>query len=483
MDEMVRFLPGLIAVGGAGLAFVAALWACNVKIDPSVLDDAGADAFAPSTVSCHVPEDCKSHYPCITPRCDLSTDKCVFEVCPTGDQCTAVSCTTINECGRTAAIHFHGSFAIPEGLACPSCVGAVFPWVFVASTRTLHAYRVSDPTDSTPPEVPVTALGFTPKATLTVGRRVYFVGGPAGTNGAPYQLQVAFIDVPADPGVPVVRAHLTAYPFPSPDLKFDGVVAGSDDQLFSLHRVSTTENMVTVFRDQELLMHVQPDQDPGQLNFVAAANYPANGHTIGFSNGRLVVYRADPANGGAGTFSFDTQPGVTGASNSGETPLPDMGTPGAVTFAQTADGAIYWSAALRKPPVPNTPQQISGVRIALATDGGNAFTATSPVDLEVYDTGLPEQNGPISNPYVGPIATIGNGAAIALASARENPQQTSVQVLTRNGATLALVPGKRFLVNGRADQVAVAGIDGYGYVVNPDTPTTMTVHMLSTGCQ
>jgi hypothetical protein len=480
---MRRVVLGVAALGAGVAGVLATLAACNVKIDASVLDDAGADVFAPSVIACHAPGDCKSVDPCVTARCDDGTQKCVFEVCPSADQCSAASCTTVSKCGQASSFGFHaGSFPIAEGLGCPSCVGAVFPFVFVATNLQVRAYRVSDPTNSTPPEVPVTRLGFAPRAVLTSGRRVYFVGGPNGSSQSPYQLQVAWIDVPADAGAKSMHAHEATYPYPSTDFRLDGVIAGSDDQLFSLRRVQTNEANATVFRDQELLMHVEPTQDPGQLNFVAPTNYPANGQTVGFSNGRLVVYHPSA---GVGAFSFDTTPGANGAANTGDQATPDMGTPGASTFAQTADGAIYWATALRKPPVPNQTQAIGGVRLAIPLpDGGGAFSVPSRIDLETYDTGLPETNGqPNPNPYVGAIAPVGTGSALALAAARENPAQTSVQLVTRTGGTIALAAGKRFLVPARVDQVAVGGTDGFGYVVNPDTANTMTVHIFSASCQ
>ena len=482
---MRRVLFGVAALAASTAVGAAAVLACNVKIDASVLDDAGADVFAPSVVACHAPGDCKSADPCVNARCDDGTQKCVYDVCPTGDQCSAASCTTVKKCGQASAFGYHaGSFALAEGLGCPSCVGAVFPYLFVVSNLQVRAFRVSDPTNSNPPEIPVTRLGFAPHTVLTSGRRVYFVGGPTGATSSPYALQVAWVDVPADPGVKSIHAREATFPFPSPDFRFDGVIVGQDDQLFSLHRVQTYENNANVVRDQELLMHVSPSQDPGQLNFSAPTGYPANGQTVAFSNSRLVVYRA---NAGVGAFSFDFQPGTSASSNSGDQPLPDMGTPGASTFAQTADGAVYWATALRKPPVQNQPQLIGGVRLAIPLgDGGGVFGVPSRIDLETYDTGLPEQNGqpnPNPNPYVGPIAPMGNGVALALAAAKENPGQTSVQLVTRNGGTLALAPGKRFLVPGRVDQVAAAGTDGFGYVVNPDTASTMTVHIFSASCQ
>ena len=489
MRRIVLGMAAMAALGAGAAAVTAALAACNVKIDASVLDDAGTDAFAPSVIACHAPGDCKSADPCVTARCDDGTQQCVFDVCPTGDQCTAASCTTVGKCGQATGFAFHaGSFPIAEGLGCPSCVGAVFPFVFVATNLQVRAYRVSDPTNAAPPEVPVTRLGFSPRTVLTSGRRVYFIGGPNGASQSPYQLQVAWIDVPADAGVKSMRAHEATYPYPSTDFRFDGVIAGSDDQLFALHRVQTYESNATVFRDQELLWHVAASQDVGQLNFFAPTNYPANGQTVGFSNGRLVVYHASAATAttpGVGAFSFDTTPGQNGATNTGDQVVPDMGSPGASTFSQTSDGAIYWATALRNPPVQNQTQTIAGVRLAIPLpDGGGVFSVPSRIDLEKYDTALPETNGqPNPNPYVGAVAPVGNGAALALAAAKENSAQTSVQLVTRNGATIALAPGKRFLVPARVDQVAVGGTNGFGYVVNPDTANAMTVHIFSASCQ
>ena len=127
---MTRWFIALGALGLAALSWVCLLEACSLSIDETAINDAGADAFAPPVVECFGPNDCKSSDPCVTPRCDTAAQQCVFEVCPTGDKCSAVSCTTIQTCGRVAPFSFQaGNFAIPEGLACPSCVGAVFPYL------------------------------------------------------------------------------------------------------------------------------------------------------------------------------------------------------------------------------------------------------------------------------------------------------------------------------------------------------------------
>lgn len=471
----------VLAVGSGALT--VGLAACNPDIDVSRLEDAG-DVYDPSVIPCNAPSDCNTGAACVSSRCDEATRRCVFEVCPTGNACSAISCTTSNKCGRPASFGFQaGTFKIPEGLACPSCVGAVFPYLFVVSNLGLHAYRVSDPTIAMPPELPITALGFTPHTVLTSGRRVYFIGGPTGANDTPYKLQVAWVDAPADVGVNQIRVRRTVFPFPSPDFRFDGAVVGAEDQLFAFHRVQTYENNANVGRDQELLMRAVPAQDPGQLNFIAPKDYPANGRSVAYTNGRLAVYRN---NAGIGTWNFNVQPGTSNSTSVGETPLPNMGTPSGSTFAHTADGAVYWSTALRAPPpAQGQPQMISGVRIGMALgDGGGAFGLGALADIEMYGAGLQENNGqPNPNPYVGPVVPMGNNAALVLAAARENPLQTSVQIVNRAGGNLTLAPGKRFLTTARVDQVAAAGTDGFGYVVDPVTPDSMTVTIFSAGCQ
>jgi hypothetical protein len=480
---MKHWVFGLSAVlmGTGLLAF--ALGACSVKIDESAIYDGGADAFAPAVVNCTADKDCSSSDSCVTGKCDPGTQACKFEVCPTGDQCSAISCTTANRCGRVSPFGFNaGSFTIPEGLACSSCVGAVFPYVFVVSNLRVHAFRVSDPTDTTPPELPITDLGFTPKTVVTQGRRIYFVGGPTGASSQPYKLQVAWVDAPADVGVTSLRAHIVTLPFPSPDFRYDGVIAGGDNQLFALHRVQSYEMNMGVVRDQELLMNITSELDPGMLNFILPKAYPANGHSVSFSNGRLVVYRNEK---NVGTFNFGQNPGTPEAATSADTPLPGMGTVGAVSsFGQSADGTVYWASTLRLPPMPNQQQMLSGVRLAVPLSaGGGAFNLGSKVDLETYaGNGFPENNGD-GNPYAGPLVSMGTGALLALAAARENSGQTSIQVVTNNNGALALAPGKRLVVKQRVDQVAAAGTDGFGYVVTPDTADSMTVHTFSPGCQ
>jgi hypothetical protein len=481
---MKHWLLGLsaLAMGSGLLAF--ALGACSVKIDESAIYDAGADAFAPSVVTCTSDSDCTSGDSCVTGKCDIPNSACKFEVCPTGDQCSAISCTTANRCGRVSPFTFNaGSFQIQEGLACSSCVGAVFPYVFVVSNLRLHAYRVSDPTDETPPELTVSDLGFTPKQVVTQGRRVYFVGGPIGASNQPYELQVAYIDAPADVGVTSLRAHIITEPFPTQDFRFDGVIAGGDNQLFSLHRVQTYEMNMGVIRDQELLMTITNDLNPGMLNFIAPKNYPANGQSVAFSNGRLIVYRNEK---NVGTFDFGQDPGTADAATSADTPLPGMGTVGLdYAFAQSSDGTVFWSTTLRAPPpAQNQPQMLTGVRVGVPlVAGGGSFNLASHVDLETYGgMGFQENNGD-QIPYAGPIVSMGTNYVLALASARENSSQTSVQVINNANGNLTLAPGKRLVLKQRVDQVAVAGTDGFGYVVTPDTVDTMTVHTFSAGCQ
>lgn len=481
---MKHWVLGLTTLSlGAGLLSFA-LGACSVKIDESAIYDAGADAFAPSVVGCTADSDCTSGDSCVTGKCDPATQACKFEVCPTGDQCSAISCTTANRCGRVSPFGFNaGSFTIPEGLACSSCAGAVFPYVFVVSNLRVHAFRVSDPTDTTPPELPITDLGFTPKQVVTQGRRVYFVGGPIGASNAPYKLQVAYVDAPADVGVTSLRAHVITEPFPSNEFRFDGVIPGGDNQLFALHRVQSYEMNMGVIRDQELLMKITSELDPGMLNFIAPKGYPANGQSVAFSNGRLVVYRNEK---NVGTFNFGQDPGTAAAATSADTALPGMGTVGSdYSFTQSSDGTVYWASTIRlPPPMQNQPQMLSGVRIGVPlVAGGGSFNLASKVDLEPYaGAGFPENSGD-QIPYVGPIVPMGTGYVLALASARENSAQTSIQVVTNNNGNLTVVPGKRFVVKQRVDQVAAAGTDGFGYVVTPDTVDSMTVHTFSAGCQ
>jgi hypothetical protein len=475
------FLAGALATVAAASAFGA----CNPSIDASVLDDAGADVFAPGVIACTSDKDCgKSGDSCVSHHCDTASGKCVYEVCPTGAACVATSCTTANTCGRQQTYGYQaGSFAIPEGLACPGCVGAVFPYLFIVSNTRVHAFRMTDPYNQNPKELLMDDIGFTPNVVLTSGRRVYFIGGPSGTSVMPYKLQVAWVDAPADVGVPNIRAQVGAYPYPSPDFRFDGVVAGSDDQLFSFHRVVTYENNQSVYRYQELLTHIDPGPAvPGQLDFISPTNYPANGTSVAFSNGRLAVYRSDK---NVGAWSFDVPPGVNGSTNSGDTPLPTMGNPGASTFAQTAGGTVYWSAALRAPAVMNQPQLITGVRIGVPlADGGGSFALANTVDLETYAPGEQENTGQNpQNPYVGPIVPLDENTVLALAAARENVAQASVQLLTRAGGALTLTAGKRFLTKGRVDQVGTAGSNGFGYIVDPDTADSMTVFTFAAGCQ
>ena len=187
---------------------------------------------------------------------------------------------------------------------------------------------------------------------------------------------------------------------------------------------------------------------------------------------------------GVGTWGFDAPPGAAASTYSADTPLPAFGTPGASTFAQSSDGAVYWAAALRAPPMQNMPQLITGVRLAAPLgDPGGAFSLGVPVDLETYATGQQENNGqPNPNPYVGPIVPMGTGFVLALAAARENTSQASVQLLTRGAGNLALVPGDRVLTTARVDEVAAAGTEGFAYVANPQTADTMIVHIFASGC-
>src|SRR5262249_15325885 len=158
-------------------------------------------------------------------------------------------------------------------------------------------------------------------------------------------------------------------------------------------------------------------------------------------------------------FSFDDKPGTNGANNLGAEALTDVGVPGASSFGQGQDGSVYWSLALRNVPDAGNQYTVSGVRLVQVLGDANAgtFSSQGKVDLETFQTPIPDPsaNGtPDPNPFVGPIAPIGTTALLALAAARENPVQTSVQLVLRANGGLQVAPGKRFLVTSRVDHVA-----------------------------
>jgi hypothetical protein len=481
-------------------AFVAVMSACSLGLDeskigaglhdasigpnedaPATSDDAGdAGAVDTGPPGCVHDTDCTSTNACRIGTCS-DAGACVYDVCPTG-ACQGSSCTTTgttSACSAPATYGFHASsITVSAGaVGCNGnasvCLAASYPFAFVGTTEGVVAYAVNDPSNSSPPPVPVLGVPFVPSAITAMGSRVYFLGGVAG-SGPTWRAQLAWVDVPSDPLVPSLQAR-SAF-----DTTIESAVssawAATDGSLFLVDQSTTLNFPIAEIK--------APLKDNDTLGFFPSADVPVGAAPVIASGDRVVVWRNDPV---AYTtyFSFETNPATLNANNSGEQSTligadggVSMGpTAGQSTYAQGADGSVLWNGASIVIVDGGTPALATTRMAWLVADGTTTtFDPSTNIDVEVYAT--PQ---PLGTPLVGPIAWIDANTALVLAAAHELPSETSVQVAVKT-PTAALAQGRRTIVPVGVGSVGAAASNGYGYVLESDSTGTLELHVFAPAC-
>jgi hypothetical protein len=486
----------LAAVAGlAGVTF--GLASCSLGLDEALIDQtveasasdaAVVDSFvaeggdgaplSPEGVLCTKDEDCAGTSGCFAARCDVPRKACVFQVCRQ-PACNSGLCDVASaKCGAPRPYKYRATqFPVGAQVGCGGvlsrCFAAVYPFVFVGTVNGVVAFPANDPLNATPTPVPVTGLGFIPSQIVASGSRIYFLGTPVGI-GVSSRVPIAYADVPPDPFAAKVGVTTVLATFNRPATDPLVLLARGNDTALLLDT-----NVATAYASAPI---VPPLVEPTVLNSTGTA-FTAGAFPLAASGSRLLLGQINPM--GSPIFGFVNAAGSATAQTVADVPLA-AAAPAAnpQAFAQSADGAIFWSylSLTSAPPGPPAPANRAVKGYFLVADPAAAIDPTTGVDLELYAA------TPLGTSSVGPVAMLDAKTAMVTTANPANPGAvTNVSFVTRQ--PLALVKNadmqpRRHQITLNVAQLAVAGSNGLGYVlaVDPAAPAAPQVHVFDPAC-
>lgn len=494
-DRRAAVVLTACVLGGATLALAS----CSLGLDEALIgkvseagsaDVAQSDALVaeggdgalpplnPEAGVCTKDEDCKGTAGCLTARCDVPRKACVFEVCRQPACNSAVCDVVAAKCGAPRPYKFRVTqFPVGAQIGCGGglgrCFAAVYPFVFVGTTNGVVAFAANDPLDATPASIPVTGLGFVPNQIVASGSRVYFLGTPVGT-GASSRVPIAYADVPPDPfaakiGVTTVLATFNR---------------AATDPLALLPRGNDTALLVDVnVATAYASAPIEPPLAEPAVSTSTGIAFSAGSAPVAVSGSRLVTGQINAA--GQPIFAFVNAAGSATPQTTADVPI-DTADPAAnpQAFAQSADGAIFWSyVSLATPPGgPIAPLVRAAKGYFLVADSAASFDPAAGIDLEVYGA------APAGTPTIGPIAMLDSKTVMVTTSSPANPGAvTNVSFVTRQPLSLvknADMQPRRFPITLNVGQLAAAGSNGLGYIlaVDPAAPTAPQVYVFDPAC-
>jgi hypothetical protein len=442
--------------------------------------DGALPPIQPEAGVCTKDDDCKGTAGCLTAKCDIPRKACVLDVCRQPACNSGVCDTAMQKCGaprpyKYRATQFPVGAQIGCGGALARCFAAVYPFVFVGTANGVVAFAANDPLNAAPASVPITGLGFVPTQIIASGSRVYFLGTPVGA-GTSSRVPVAYADVPPDPFAAKIGVTTVLAGFNRP--ASDPVVLatrGNDTALLLDVNVAAAYASAPV---------EPPLTEPVNFGSTGIA-FTAGALPVAMSGSRLVMGQINPA--AAAIFGFVNAAGSATPMTVADVPIPTAApASGPQYFAQSADGAVFWSyvSLTSAPPFPPGGPTIRAAKAYfLVADGAATFDPTGGIDLEVYPA------FPVGTPTVGPVAMLDSKTAMVTTSAPGNPGAlTNVGFVTR-GATVSIVKNadntpRRFPITLSVNQLAAAGSHGLGYIlaVDPAAPAAPTVHVFDPAC-
>lgn len=454
--------------------------------ETAALVDSGADTalppIQPEAGVCTKDDDCKGSGGCLAAKCDVPRKACVFDVCRT-PACNSATCdTNAMKCGaakpyKYRAAQFPVGAQIGCGGALQRCFAAVYPFVFVGTANGVLAFAADDPQSAAPASVPVVGLGFLPNQIVASGSRVYFVGTPVGT-GPTSRVPIAYADVPPSPFADEIQVQTVLVSWNRPASDGVALLARGNDTALLLDT-----NVMTSYASAAV---EPPLTEPVVLTANGVAITAGSG-PVAMSGSRLVVQQVNGA--ASALFAFVNNAGSATPMTTVDAPIPTAGpVSGPQFFAQSADGALFWSyvALTSAPPFP--PGVGPTIRAAkgyfLVADGAAAaFDPAAGIDLEVYP------NLPAGTPSAGPVAMLDAKTAMVAVAAPANPgMQTNIEFVTRSPAPAIVknadMSPRRFPITLSVNQLAAAGSNGLGYVlaVDPASPAAPTVYVFDPAC-
>lgn len=453
----------------------------------------GSDAGAGDAAARRAPDKCSADSECVPPNdcytghCDTALGSCTYTLCePKGRTCAAAACDPAKfTCGepRDYSMRVTSYSVTGVALGCHSadlCVSAAFPYVFLGTKDDVVALRADDLLATAPTRVAIEQVTIRPAQLVASGRRVWILGTPQGTS-PPYQLSIAWIDVPSDPTLQrlVGKTATVSYPFasatgfPAPDgglyVVYNELAEGFPAAVLK-PPLETGASMAVVNPAD-----AGAPSPPPAIPLVRVPSPPATSTIVASSGARLVAYR------GPGIVNAIEPGGTQGAAVGDDVALtPAYSSFGLPRFASSASGVVLMTSAIRADaPAPDcgctSRQHMSWVLPSAA----GASEPSQAADYETYQSpqapgGACRQCNPPYMTSPGQITPIDRRTALAAAPASENRAFTAVRTILRD--PLATPNKRRFVTsaaddpqgNVETDRIALTSSNGFGYLVLAD---------------
>jgi hypothetical protein len=435
-------------------------------------------ADAPPTLDagvCTKDSDCQSAAEagagCVTSaKCDPTWHVCMLTTCAVGACKAAVCNLTQQTCSVPTtygfeATHFGVSYG-GVGASVRYSIAAAWPYLFVVTTNGVVAYNVVDPSNSSPPLVPVHGVAFIPIAAIAVGRRVYFVSNTEG-NGPTYREAIAWVDVPQNPLLN--------------DLYASSAFVGTTETSVANVLSNGVDGMFIVYSSgkQYPTANVHPPLDESTtLSPFPNAGLATNAGIFAASGSRLVAYRYDGPSSNP-YLALVNGAATANAQTTSEQGISAYGPQSQQTIMGTGqDGTVLWTTAVDGVNDAGGPAGIESARLTWLLASGTAanFDTTAHVDLQTYS---PTTGANV----VGPPLWIDANTALGLAAASSgSTDSTSVQLVTKSPP--AVVASTRTLLSIDPGSVGVAASGGFGYVLAQDDSNnkSCSVYIFAPAC-
>lgn len=489
----------LAFLGLGGVAFVAAAASCSLGLDESLIGQVDGSAPLPSTnpvpdtstpetrppteagidgaatETCAKDADCKSASACLKGRCDLSINRCSYDVCPQTDPCRAAKCDVANDtCLPAVPIPLHEEFPSVDQFNSSGpyrAIAVVAPFVFVSTSSGVYAYSLQEPGA---PKTPISVAGapFLPSYLFASGRRLYMVGNLSGSLQR--RLPVAWLDVPRNPAAEL-RAESKFVPY-------NGQSA----------------NVVLPLAPEKLLVGYT---SPGYAFAVAEPPFASTVglNTVNVSQSYQFIGTSGPDRiVGHRALSGTTAPAfvlLTGAGTAAGALGPDQAIPpagnlysfnyGLGQFAASAKGAIAMSWPLNNPNPPFN-GNVAAVRVSwiLDDDKDTSFSGAEFVDVTTF----PAPGSPSYSNMAGPIAFADERTLFATFATPAAPTtRVSTAFFTRGATDGGVADGG---AGGLTDFAMQAG-NIYGVAAGPgvgaiaaynNSVNASVIHLVRQGC-
>ncbi len=430
---------------------------------------------------CATDADCKTAAAaggaCVTSAtCDPTFHVCLLDVCGNGASCQAEVCQPSSmTCTLPATYAFApAAFTVTYGGVIPQgpqvAITAAWPFVFVVTNNGVAAYNVADPTNGSPPYVPVHGLPFIPSSSVAVGRRIYFTSDPQGA-GPVFRQAIAWVDVPQNPFLTSLTA--TSAWVQTPDTSLVGIASNGVDGLFLVYNDMPHEPSVNLSPPITDSTTLAPFANPGL----------ANGEGIVASTGtRLLATRYDGAQ--VPYFQFINKAGTSAVAVGTELAFNAWGKlDNQAGFTTGGDGSVVWETAVLDELDTGSTDGIAHARLGWLIDSATAGNpdSTAYVDLVSY---APLAGGQVVSAPAWVDANTALGFAVPSSNSTDS---TLVQIVRKGSPRPSIVPGANATktLGVAPGALGVATSNGYAYVLqrtDPQKNQSCTVQILAPSC-